>query len=85
MPVECPNPPPVTYQRSPLIIRIIFLVLEVIGLHGFVGVLGGTFIILGFIKLSFGGILFCRKTKGQKFAEELKKQGLVNDKGMTIQ
>ena len=84
MPVECPSPPPITYEYAPYHIRIFFLVLETIGLHGFVGIIGGTFIILGFIKLSFGGLLFCRKTKAQKLAEELKKQGVSIEDCMEI-
>ena len=61
-----------------------FLILEAIGLHGFVGIFGGTFILLGFIKLAFGNILFCRKTKAQKFAEEMKKNGMGSKKGITM-
>lgn len=57
------------------------MILEAIGLHGIVGILGGTLIILGFVKLAFGNVLFCRKTKAQKFAEELKKQGVISGKG----
>ena len=71
-----------TVQKTALGIRMFFLVLEAIGLHGFVGIFGGILIVLGFIKLSFGSILFCRKTKAQKFAEEMKKQGISQSKGL---
>ena len=79
--MECPEPPPITIDRGSLSTRILLLILEAIGLHGIVGILGGTLIILGFIKLAFGNVLFCRKTKAQKFAEELKKQGVISGKG----
>ena len=36
---------------------------------------------LGYVKLSFGKLIFCRKTKAEAMAEELKKKGLVNQEG----
>lgn len=58
--------------------------METIGLHGIVGFIGGILIILGFTKLAFGKILFCRRTKAQKFANELKKQGVVSETGIFV-
>ena len=55
--------------------------METIGLQGIVGTFGGLFLIFGFIKLAFGKILFCRQTKAQQFANELKKQGVLQGTG----
>ena len=55
---------------------IFFLVLESIGIHGIVGVLGGILLFLGFIKLMCGGIVCCRKTKAQEHHDNLIKKGV---------
>lgn len=75
--VPCPQPPPIII-RSSLALRIFFLILEAVGLHGIVGLVCGTFIVLGFFKLTFGRILFCRKSKAEEVAEELRKQGVID-------
>ena len=73
--LDCPYenytpPPPANFTK-----RIIRLILHTLGAHGIVFLFASTFIILGFIKLSFGRVLFCRKTKAQEMADKLKKQG----------
>ena len=72
----CPDPPEIIIQGGPLHVRIGLLLLESLGLHGIVGMVGGTFIILGFTKLAFGQILFCRKTKAQVQLGELRAAGI---------
>ena len=62
--------------------RVLFLILESLGAHGLALIIGGTLIILGFIKLSFGGIFCCRKKKSEELAEELKKKGLLPQQGL---
>jgi len=56
------------------------LILHTLGAHGIVFLFASVFIILGFIKLSFGRVLFCRKTKAQAMADKLKKEGIVDPK-----
>ncbi|XP_019855024.1 PREDICTED: protein HAPLESS 2-A-like [Amphimedon queenslandica] len=82
--VECPKPPTIEIHAASLFVRIFFLILEAIGLQGIVGTFGGLFLIFGFIKLAFGKILFCRQTKAQQFAKELKKQGILEGTGPTL-
>lgn len=77
----CPEPPPIVLEAGPIITRVILLLLESIGAEGFIGFFGGLLLILGFIKLSFGGIICCRKTKAQEFADRMKeKSGMEKSK-----
>ena len=56
------------------------LILHTLGAHGIIFLFASIFIILGFIKLSFGRVLFCRKTKAQAMADKLKKEGVIDPK-----
>lgn len=62
-------------------VRVLLLIMESIGAEGVVGFFGGLILILGFIKLSFGGVICCRKTKAQEYADRQKEKGAV-PKGM---
>ena len=78
--LDCPyedleSPPPQSFAK-----RIVLLILHTLGAHGIVFLLGSTFIILGFVKLSFGRVLFCRKTKSQELIDQMKKEGIVDHK-----
>ena len=64
------------FDVEPIELTVIFLILDAIGLHGLVGMLASILIILGFFKLAFGRVIFCRKTKAQAYAEELKSKGI---------
>ena len=77
--IGCPEPPPVEFDTEPLTRTILFLILDAIGLHGLVGIVASVFIILGFIKLAFGRIIFCRETKAQAYAKEMKRKGIKPD------
>ena len=76
----CPEPPTLVVSGD-LAKRILFIILKSLGAHGVALLLGGMLLILGCIKLSFGKLIFCRKTKAEAMAEELKKKGLVNQQG----
>ena len=76
----CPEPPTLVVSGD-LAKRILFIILKSLGAHGVALILGGMLLILGCIKLSFGKLIFCRKTKAEAMAEELKKRGLVNQQG----
>lgn len=52
------------------------MVLESIGAHGFIAFFGGILLILGFIKLSCGGIICCRKTKQQEYTQKMIDKGV---------
>lgn len=54
------------------------LILHTLGAHGIVFLFASVFIILGFIKLSFGRVLFCRKTRAQEMTEQLRKKGIID-------
>ena len=76
--LECPYedytpPPPTSFGK-----RIVRLILHTLGAHGIVFLFASTFIILGFIKLSFGRVLFCRRTKAQEMADKLKAEGVID-------
>lgn len=77
----CPKPPKILIDPGPIATRVFFIILETIGFHGIFGFICGIIIVLGFIKLAFGNIIFCRKTKAKAFEDDLKKQGLVPKKG----
>ena len=62
-------------------VRVLLLIMESIGAEGVVGFIGGIILILGFIKLSFGGVICCRKTKAQEYADRQRERGAVA-KGM---
>ena len=79
--VLCPEPPPIIVQGGPIVTRVILLIMESIGAEGVVGFFGGLILILGFIKLSFGGVICCRKTKAQEYADRQRERGAV-PKGM---
>lgn len=68
--------PSVFYKPGPIFAIVLIMVLESIGAHGFIAFFGGLLLILGFIKLSCGGILCCRKTKQQEHTERLLKKGV---------
>lgn len=76
----CPEPPTLVISGD-VAKRILFIILKSLGAHGVALLLGGMLLILGCIKLSFGKLIFCRKTKAEAMAEELKKKGLVNQQG----
>ena len=71
----CPTAPPIEIEGGPLVGRILVLILESIGAEGFIGFFGGLFLFLGFMKLSCGGIICCRKTKAQEYADRMKEKG----------
>lgn len=71
----CPTAPPIEVEGGPLAGRILVLILESIGAEGFIGFFGGLFLFLGFMKLSCGGIICCRKTKAQEYADRMKEKG----------
>ena len=68
--------PPTVYKPGPIALILLFMVLESIGAHGFVGFFGGILLVLGFIKLSFGSIICCRKTKAQEHTEKMVEKGV---------
>ena len=68
--------PPTIYKPGPIALTIFVMLLESIGAHGFIGFFGSILLILGFIKLSFGGILCCRKTKAQKYTQKMIEKGI---------
>ena len=76
--VECPElaQPPTVYNPAPIAITLVLLVLESIGAHGFIGFFASVLLVLGFIKLSCGGVICCRKTKAQEHAERLIQKGV---------
>ena len=76
----CPKPPTLVVSGD-FAKKILFILLKSLGAHGVALILGGMLLILGCIKLSFGKLIFCRKTKAEAMAEELKKRGLVNQQG----
>ena len=76
----CPEPPTVVISGD-MAKKIVFIILNTLGAHGVALIFGGMLLILGCIKLSFGKLIFCRKTKAEAMAEELKKRGLVNHQG----
>ena len=79
----CPKPPTLVVSGD-FAKKILFILLKSLGAHGVALILGGMLLILGCIKLSFGKLIFCRKTKAEAMAEELKKRGLVNQQGGCI-
>ena len=81
----CPEPPPVIIDAGPIAVRALLLLLESIGAEGIVGFVGGILLLLGFIKLAFGGVLCCRKTKAQEYAEAfLEKKGIARGTGIHV-
>lgn len=76
--VKCPElaQPPTVYNPAPIAITLVLLVLESIGAHGFIGFFASILLVLGFIKLSCGGVICCRKTKAQEHAERLIQKGV---------
>ena len=76
--VDCSNQsgPPTLYKPGPIVITLFMMLLESIGAHGFIAFFGGLLLILGFIKLSCGGILCCRKTKQQEYAQRMVEKGV---------
>jgi len=71
----CPTAPPIEVEGGSLAIRILLLTLESIGAEGFIGFFGGLFLFLGCMKLSLGGVICCRKTKAQEYADRMKEKG----------
>lgn len=65
-------------KAGPIALRAFLVLMESIGAEGIVGFAGGLLLLLGFMKLAFGGVLCCRKTKAQEYAEEyLDKRGIA--------
>jgi len=81
---ECPTEPPIIIKGGSLGSRVFFMILEAIGLHGFVGFFGGLLLILGLVKLLFGGVVVCRKSKAQLHYEELIAKGTNPKSKQTI-
>lgn len=77
---ECATLNPVVIEGNSLAYRLFIIILNAVGIHGLVGFFGGILLLLGFIKLTFGGICCCRKTKAQKHYDKQIKKG-VNPKG----
>lgn len=50
------------------------MTLESIGVEGFAGFLGAILLFMGFLKLSFGSVLCCRKTKAEEHAEKAREK-----------
>ena len=76
--VTCPtlSSPPIAVNPAPIILTLLLLFLESIGAHGFIAFFASILLVLGFIKLSFGSVLFCRKTKQQEMADALIEKGI---------
>ena len=76
--VDCSSQsgPPTLYKPGPIAVTLFMMLLESIGAHGFIAFFGGLLLILGFIKLSCGGILCCRKTKQQEYTERMLEKGV---------
>ena len=70
----CPTAPPIEVEGGSLAVRILLLTLESIGAEGFIGFFGGLFLFLGCMKLSLGGVICCRKTKAQEYADRMKEK-----------
>lgn len=76
-PARCPAPgPPVIYQPGPIALVLFFMALESIGAHGFIGFFASILLVCGFIKLSCGGVICCRKTKQQEYSEKQLEKGV---------
>ena len=73
--VKCPTPRPLTVRGGPLVIRMFLLLLDLFGIQGFVFLFGGLLLVLGFVKLFFGRVLFCRKSKSDTFKDSLRERG----------
>ena len=73
--LPCPTPSPVYVEKTGLAIKVVLFLLEVVGIHGFVGCCGGTLLILGMLRLCFGGVLFCRKSKAQQYYDDMREAG----------
>lgn len=81
---ECPTPPPIYVDTTGIGLKLLFYILELIGLHGFVGFFCGTLLCCGCVRLLFGGVIFCRKSKAQEYHDELRKKGAHRGKGRLI-
>ncbi len=73
---ECPEEPPVVIETGSIFLRLFLIVLRIVGIHGIVGFFAGILLILGFIKLLFGGVCCCRKSKAQAHYDKQKKKGV---------
>ena len=73
---ECPPPPPIKIDARSTAIKLLLFLLEFIGLHGIVGFFGATLLVLGCVKLVFGGVLFCRKSKAQEHYDLMREKGV---------
>ncbi len=78
---DCPTEPPVIIPSDNIALRLFIVILNAVGVHGIVGFFGSILLVLGFIKLMFGGICCCRKTKAQKHYDKQIKKG-VKPKGV---
>ena len=72
----CPTPAPIEIDVQSTGTKVLLYVLDFIGLHGIVGFFGSFLLCLGMVKLIFGNILFCRKSKAQEHYDELRKKGV---------
>ena len=56
-------------------VRMFLLLLDLFGIQGFVLLFGGLLLVLGFVKLFFGRVLFCRKSKSEALKDSLRERG----------
>ena len=77
----CPTPPPIYVDTTSIGLKILLRFLEFVGLHGIVGFFGGTLLCCGCVRLIFGGVIFCRKSKAQEHHDELRKKGAQRAQG----
>ena len=61
-------------------VRMFLLLLDLIGIQGFVLLFGGLLLVLGFAKLFFGRVLFCRKSKREAFKDSTGERGETHGK-----
>ena len=74
---ECPTPPPIYVDTASLATRILLYVLDFLGLHTIVAFFAATLICCGLIRLMFGGVIVCRKTKAQQYYDEQREKGAL--------
>lgn len=72
--IQCPEAPTRYVPGGSIAVRLLLLTLESIGVEGFVGFFGAILLFMGFLKLSFGSVLCCRKTKAQECAEKARER-----------
>ena len=80
--MECPTPPPIIIEEKGVFLKVFLLCLEIIGPQGIIGFFAIILLFFGCIKLCFGGIFFCRKSKAQEHFDNMKEKGVPMKKGL---